>query len=112
MRLSDMGRYGFEHDGTRYWIIDRQNQAARTWGIDLDKRNSEGKLDLNEDFAIISRVLNQRTVKMLVTVCGLYGYGTQAAGQFLTDPKYLTKFASKLKSDWESKNLQLVIRTE
>jgi hypothetical protein len=112
MRLSDVGRYGFEHDGTKYWIVDRQNQGARQWGIDLDNRNSEGKLDLHEDFAMISRVLNQRTGKMLVTVGGLYGYGTQAAGQFLTDPKYLTKFASMLKSGWESKNLQLVIRTE
>jgi hypothetical protein len=112
MRLSDVGRYGFEHDGTKYWIVDRQNQAARQWGIDLDKRNSEGKLDLHEDFAIVSRVLNQRTGKMLVTVGGLYGFGTQAAGQFLTDPKYLTKFAARLKSGWESKNLQLVIRTE
>ena len=112
MRLSDIGRYGFEHDGTKYWIVDRQKQGARQWGIDLDIRNSEGKPDLHEDFAIVSRVLNQRTGKMLVTVGGLYGFGTQAAGQFLTDPKYLTKFAARLKSGWESKNLQLVIRTE
>jgi hypothetical protein len=112
MRLSDMGRYGFEHDGTKYWIVDRQNQGVRQWGIDLDNRNSEGKLDLHEDFAIISRVLNQRTGRMLVTVGGLYGFGTQAAGQFLTDPKYLKKFAARLKSGWESRNLQLVIRTE
>jgi hypothetical protein len=112
MRLSDVGRYGFEHEGTKYWIVDRQNQNARQWGIDLATRNSEGKLDLHEDFAIISRVLNQRTGKMLVTVGGLYGYGTQAAGQFLTDKKYLAKFAARLKSGWESKNLQLVIRTE
>jgi hypothetical protein len=112
MRLSDVGRYGFEHEGTKYWIVDRQNQGARQWGIDLDLRNSEGKLDLHEDFAIISRVLNQRTGKMLVTVGGLYGFGTQAAGQFLTDSKFLTMFAASLKSGWESKNLQLVIRTE
>jgi hypothetical protein len=112
MRLSDMGRYGFEHDGTKYWIVDRQNQGARQWGIDLDNRNSQGRLDLQEDFAIVSRVLNRRTGKMLVTVGGLYGFGTQAAGQFLTDPKYLSKFGASLKSGWKSKNLQLVIRTE
>jgi hypothetical protein len=112
MRLSDVGRYGFEHEGTKYWIVDRQGQGTRKWGIDLDHRNSDGKLDLHEDFAIVSRVLNQRTGKMLVTVGGLYGFGTQAAGQFLTDPKYLMKFAASLKSGWQSKNLQLVIRTE
>jgi len=112
MRLSDIGRYGFEHEGTKYWIVDRQNQGARQWGIDLDVKNSEGKLDLHQDFAIVSRVFNQRTGKMLVTVGGLYGFGTQAAGQFLTDPRYLKKFTANLKSGWESKNLQLVIRTE
>ncbi len=112
MRLSDVGRYGFEHEGTKYWIVDRQNHGARQWGIDLGNRNSEGRLDLHEDFAIVSRVLNQRTGKMLVTVGGLYGFGTLAAGQFLTDPQYLTKFAARLNSGWESKNLQLVIRTE
>jgi hypothetical protein len=112
MRLSDIGRYGFEHEGTKYWIVDREDQGARKWGIDLDLRNSEGKLDLHEDYAIISRVLNHRTGKMLVTVGGLYGFGTQAAGQFLMDPKYLTKFVASLKSGWESKNLQLVTRTE
>jgi len=112
MRLSDVGRYGFEHDGTKYWVVDRQDHGARKWGIDLGDRDSQGKLDLHEDFAIISRVLNQRTGKMLLTVGGLYGFGTQAAGQFLTDPKYLTKFAAGLKSGWESKNLQIVVRTE
>lgn len=112
MRLSDIGRYGFEHEGTKYWIVDRQNQGARQWGIDLDLRNSQGKLDLHEDFAIISRVFNQRTGKMLVTVGGLYGFGTQAAGRFLTDASYLKKFKANLKGGWESKNLQLVIRTE
>jgi hypothetical protein len=112
MRLSDVGRYGFEHDRTKYWVVDRQDHGARKWGIDLGDRDSQGKLDLHEDFAIISRVLNQRTGKMLLTVGGLYGFGTQAAGQFLTDPKYLTKFAAGLKSGWESKNLQIVVRTE
>ena len=87
MRLSDVGRYGFEHDGTKYWIIDRQNRGTRQWGIDLDNRDSQGKLNLNEEFAIISWVLNERTGKMLVTVGSLYGFGIQAAGQFLTDPK-------------------------
>jgi hypothetical protein len=45
-------------------------------------------------------------------VGGLYAIGTHASGQFLTDPKYLKKFSARLKSGWESKNLQLVIRTE
>jgi hypothetical protein len=107
-----VGRYGFEQDGTKYWIIDRRMNGARRWGIDLDNRNSQGKVDLHEDFAIISRVLNQRTGKILVTVGGLYGFGTEAAGRFLTDSKYLAKFAAGLQKGWQSKNLQLVIRAE
>jgi hypothetical protein len=112
MRLTDTGRYGFLQDGTKYWIVDRQNNQTGRWGIALEKRNSKGKFDLHEDFAIISRVLNHTTGKMLVTVGGLYGYGTEAAGQVLTDPKYLKHFAVSLQKGWQSKNLQLVIRTE
>jgi hypothetical protein len=112
MRLTDTGRYGFVQDGTKYSIADRQNNQALRWGIALEKRNSKGKFDLHEDFAIISRVLNHTTGKMLVTVGGLYGYGTEAAGQFLTDPKYLKKFSANLPRGWQSKNLQLVVRTE
>jgi hypothetical protein len=108
LRLTDVGRYGFEEKGAKYWIIDRQKNGAREWGIDL----GNGKTQLHEDFAIVSRVLNHTTGKMLVTVGGLYGFGTDAAGRFLTDPKYLAKFASSLNSGWQSKNLQLVIRTE
>ena len=112
MRLTDRGRYGFVQEGTKYWIVDRQNNQAPLWGIAFEKRNSKGKWDLHEDFAIISRVLNHTTGKMLVTVGGLYGYGTEAAGQFLTDPKYLEKFSANLRKGWQSKNLELVIRTE
>jgi hypothetical protein len=42
-------------------------------------------LALTEDYAPISRTLDPTTARMVVVIGGLTGYGTIAAGEFLTD---------------------------
>ena len=49
---------------------------------------------------------------MVVVAAGLTGYGTLAAGEFLTNPAYLGAMAKNAPKDWVHKNLQLVIATE
>jgi hypothetical protein len=67
---------------------------------------------LAQDYAIVSRVANPRTGSMLVLVAGLWGYGTQAAGEFLTNGRFLEAFARQVPAGWEKKNMQIVIGTE
>ena len=43
---------------------------------------------------------------------GLTGYGTIAAGEFLTHPAYLDGISAKAPPNWEHKNLQIVIATQ
>ena len=38
-----------------------------------------------EDYALISRIWNSETGHVVIIIGGLYTYGTQAAGEFLTD---------------------------
>jgi hypothetical protein len=38
--------------------------------------------------------------------------GTAAAGEFVTEPKYLEPLASRAPSGWSGKNLQVVIATD
>ena len=45
---------------------------------------------------------------MLVVAGGLTGYGTIAAGEFLTNPVYLEAIAKEMPKNWEHKNIQLV----
>jgi len=112
LRLSDGGRYGFERDGLRYWIIDHRDRDARKWGIDLGPRDARGHRALKEDYALITRVLNHTTGKMSLIVAGLWGNGTQTAGEFLTEPRFLQKLVDRAPKGWQSKSLQAVIRTE
>jgi hypothetical protein len=69
-------------------------------------------LQLTEDYAIITRVLEPMTERMVVVAGGLTGYGTMAAGEFLTNPEYLQAVAKQLPKNWEHKNIQLVIDTK
>jgi hypothetical protein len=66
-------------------------------------------LELAQDYALISRVLDPTTDRMVVVAGGLTGYGTIAAGEFLTNPVYLEAVAKQLPKNWERKNIQLVL---
>ncbi len=67
---------------------------------------------MNEDYAIVSRFLNPLTEKMVLVVGGMGRDGTLAAGEFVTEPRYLEMLASHAPKHWERKNLQVVLATE
>jgi len=74
----------------------------------------DGKLansQMTEDYAIVSRVLDPSTERMVVVAGGLTKYGTIAAGEFLTDGKHLAAFSQQAPKGWEHKNLQVVLAT-
>ena len=110
MRLLGQLRYSLVRDpATKVeWIEDRDNPSKRDWMIDSTTPN----LKLTEDYAIISRVLDPATERMVVVAAGIMQYGTIAAGEFLTNPKYLEDLAKKAPPNWQHKNLQAVIATK
>jgi len=52
------------------------------------------------------------TEKMVVAVGGMGRDGTLAAGEFITEPRYLEMLASQAPKNWEKKNLQVVLATD
>jgi hypothetical protein len=64
-----------------------------------------------KDYALISRIRNSETGHVVVVIGGLYTYGTQAAGEFLTDPQLLQVMAKAGGPDSAHKNLQIVLET-
>jgi hypothetical protein len=107
MRLTKGGRYDFVADDTGRWIVDRQANGVQRWGIPP----SSTKPDLHEDFAIVSRVHDPNTGNIVLTAGGLAGYGTSAAGEFLTNEKTMQQALAKVKDDWRTKNIQIVLHT-
>jgi hypothetical protein len=108
-RIADRLRYGF--------VVNRGN---RTFGI-LDKRNPGRKdwlwsadpaVETTKDYAIVSRLLDRRVEQVVVIVGGLGPHGTEAAGQFITDPEQIKKVEPYAPSGWARKNLQVVLSAE
>jgi hypothetical protein len=107
MRLTGPMRFSFERDHDTFWLKDRQSPARRDRAVNY----RTPYLSLTEDYALISRTLDPTTGRMVVVVGGLTGYGTIAAGEFLTDPTYLEAMAKGAPSGWERKNIQVVLAT-
>ena len=66
--------------------------------------------DIPNDYAVVSRILDANSGRRVVIAAGITEFGTMAAGQFLTDPSYWSEVYPKLPTNWESKNLQIVLQ--
>jgi hypothetical protein len=108
MRLMGPQRFSFERDHDVFWLKDRLNPSDKSHTVDY----TMPYLKLTEDFALISRVLDPTTERMVVLAGGLTGYGTMAAGEFLSNPAYMETIANGAPGDWARKNAQIVIATK
>jgi hypothetical protein len=49
---------------------------------------------------------------MVVLAAGLTGYGTLAAGEFLSNPAYMETIAARAQGRWARKNVEVLISTK
>ena len=110
MRLANELRFTYQwNDATRTGrILDRQDPSNRSWVLDPSIPYS----NFTRDYAVVSRFLDPLTEKMVVVVGGMGRDGTIAAGEFVTEPRYLEMLASRAPRNWERKNLQVVLATD
>jgi hypothetical protein len=88
-------------------IKDSKDPGNLRWSHQMDAPFSE----VAEDYAIISRVIDPATGRMVITASGLAKFGTEAAGEFLTSAEALEEGLRSAPPDWHIKNLQLIIAT-
>jgi hypothetical protein len=110
MRLDSTLRYRYAHDHDTDWgyIEDQKNPSKRDWGVHFRQPYSSFLVD----YGVITRVLDPSTEKMVVIASGIASYGTMAAGDFLTQEKYMKMLADRAPKGWEHKNMQVVFSTE
>ncbi len=110
LRLAGPLRFTFETDRQKGYemVRDRQNPSMTDWRLD---RAWPG-WKIARDFAVVSRVLDPNTDKMVVIAAGITHFGTIAAGEFLTDPAHMAALIRRAPPDWARRNIQVVLTTE
>ncbi len=107
LRLTGELRYYFETDhGIHAEVVrDRQHPEKNEWKV----VNAWPYWRIPADYAIVTRVLNPTTEQTVVVAAGITHYGTQAAGEFLTNPAYFKEALKQAPRDWSRKNMQVVL---
>jgi hypothetical protein len=116
LRLTRPLRYSLAMDPDQHlvYIRDAKNPSSRNWSW-ATNQPPEPITGANspkiQDFALISRIRDSETGHVVVVIGGLYTYGTQAAGEFLTDPEVMKSIASQMRPNGVAQNLQIVLGT-
>jgi len=88
-------------------VIEERDGKHRQWTP--PHLRADGRTGV--DFALVSRLVDSETGKFLVTAAGISGFGSRAAGYFLTRPELLARALSQAPPEWPRKNLQFVLET-
>ena len=111
LELMKEWRFGFAINGRSGWVIRDRKDPARVWANPALQQELRSR-NLTEDYALISRVFEERSGQPVVSVAGITDFGTEAAAEFLSDEALLAAAFVGAPKQWEHKNLQLVIRTQ
>jgi hypothetical protein len=107
MRLVGPLRFRFL-PGPMAKIQDSKNPQSTDWIIDFTKPYSS----VGTDYAIVARYHDATTEGPVMVIGGLGSYGTEAASSFVVSPQYLEQIVKQAPSDWASRNLEVVIKSE
>ena len=116
LRLTRPLRYSLALDSEKHliYIKDAKNPSSRTWSwatnLPRDHQGTAGHAPL-QDYALISRIWNSETGHVVIVIGGLYTYGTEAAGEFLTNPQLMQEIARVASLSDHKRNLQVVLST-
>lgn len=110
LSFADELRFYFDTDEQKHaqLIRDRQKPAATDW--ELVDAWPPGR-EINEDYALVTRVVNRTTEGTIVILGGITQYGTEAAAEFVTNRTYFDRGLTQAPSDWYRKNIQIVLST-
>jgi len=105
MQMVPTLHFAFVEDNGEYRIRE-QAPNGRIWRSNLHDAERFG-----EDYAIVARLLDSKTGQFTVIAAGLTSSGTQTAGEFVSNRDILEKGLRGAPSDWQKKNLELVLET-
>ena len=116
LRLTRQLRYSLALDPDKHliYIRDAKTPSSRvwSWGTNQPRDPAVGANSPKmQDFALISRIRDSETGHVVVVIGGLYTYGTEAAGEFLSDSELMKAVAAQTRLNGSNQNLQIVLGT-
>ena len=95
-------------------LEDSANTEERTF---IDKTTNQvwkakrpGNQDVDVDFGMLCRLFDSTTGQIALLALGTWTYGTLGAANFLFHPELFADLVRNMPSNWETKNIQAVIR--
>lgn len=112
LRVTQPLRFGYENrgSGTGLQIVDRHGSGTVRWARRFD--GSVSPALVVEDVAVVARVRHPDSGQMVLVVGGIGTQGTSAAGEFVTESRYLDVWAQTLAPGWHEQNVEVVISTK
>jgi hypothetical protein len=95
-------------DGSHQPVGITDNGKPTAWNLPNLPRDRR----TNEDYAIVSRLFHPDTHAMLVEIAGITQYGTDAAGDLVTNPDLMKDALRDAPAGWEKQNLQIVLHVK
>jgi hypothetical protein len=95
-------------DGSHQPVGITDNGKPTAWNLPNLPRDRR----TNEDYAIVSRLFHPDTHAMLVEIAGITQYGTDAAGDLVTNPDLMKDALRDAPPGWEKQNLQIVLHVK
>ncbi|MGH9663754.1 MAG: hypothetical protein ACRD9L_04955 [Bryobacteraceae bacterium] len=107
MQMTRDLRYSFVMLANDRKVVSDHMSPGRFWR--LQSIPPDGKVP--EDYAIVSRIFHSESGEVLVLAAGITQFGSQAAGEFLTDPRLLGQALYQAPANWRRMNMQAVLKT-
>lgn len=92
----------------RYWIVNPDHPESKLWGLDTNLRMTA----INRDYAIVARIHNESTGKVVVVIAGIGMCATAAAGQFLSDERSMQELRRRVGEGFRSRDFEAVLSTD
>jgi hypothetical protein len=105
MQLTSNLHFAFVEDKGQYLIRERV-PGGRVW-----KTRTGPDGETTEDYGIVSRLVDSKTGQFTITVAGIGPEGTQAAGEYVANARYIEDALRNAPTNWEKGNLEIVLQT-
>ena len=108
LRLTQDLRFNFLSQEGVAAIVDRRSPAQTHWSTSWEIPYQK----LSRDYGVIARFHDSTTGQPVVLVAGISAEGTEAAGEFLSNPSYFAELLQRAPRNWPALNMEVVIETQ